>query len=391
MVTNPATRDWTVTASVFATLNEMYGNRTVCGIGRGDSAVRVTNGKPTTLATLRESIHVIRELANGRSVDYKGSTLAFPWAGTAELEVWVAGYGPQALALTGEVGDGFILQLADPEIAAWTIKAVRERRRAGRPRPRRRHDLRRRAGLRRRRRPRPTCATSAAGSAGWSATTSPTSSAATATSSACPTALTDYIKGRQGYDYNEHGQAGNTHADFVPDEIVDRFCILGPVDEQLHRLARAARSASTSSRSTSSTTPRTPRSRPTASTCCPRSGRRTAIGQGCEPVATESAAAVSSLPRRAVRSLGSSRRGSSTRRRPGRRRRRSSAGRSCRAPTTSRCRTCGTWSVGCSTTESRTSDRRSGWSSWPATWYSFRLAARRLRHRRRRRHRASPW
>ena len=42
MVTNPATRDWTVTASLFATLNEMYGNRTVCGIGRGDSAVRVT-------------------------------------------------------------------------------------------------------------------------------------------------------------------------------------------------------------------------------------------------------------------------------------------------------------------------------------------------------------
>ena len=44
MVTNPATRDWTVTASLFATLNEMFGNRTVCGIGRGDSAVRVTNG-----------------------------------------------------------------------------------------------------------------------------------------------------------------------------------------------------------------------------------------------------------------------------------------------------------------------------------------------------------
>ena len=67
-VTNPATRDWTVTASVFATLNEMYGNRTVVGIGRGDSAVRVTNGKPTTLKELRESIHVIRELGNSRSV-----------------------------------------------------------------------------------------------------------------------------------------------------------------------------------------------------------------------------------------------------------------------------------------------------------------------------------
>ena len=72
MVTNPATRDWTVTASLFATLNEMYGNRTVCGIGRGDSAVRVTNGKPTTLVTLRESIHVIRELSNGREIEYNG-------------------------------------------------------------------------------------------------------------------------------------------------------------------------------------------------------------------------------------------------------------------------------------------------------------------------------
>src|SRR5688572_1320231 len=97
MVTNPATRDWSVTASTFATLNEMYGNRTICGIGRGDSAVRVTNGKPTTLQTMAEAIHVIRELANGRSVDYKGSTITLPWAGKSRLEVWGAGYGPKAL------------------------------------------------------------------------------------------------------------------------------------------------------------------------------------------------------------------------------------------------------------------------------------------------------
>ena len=126
MVTNPATRDWTVTASTYATLNEMYGNRTVCGIGRGDSAVRVTNGAPTTLKTLREAVHVIRELANGRSVDYNGSELRFPWASKSRCEVWVAAYGPKALALTGEIGDGFILQLADPSIVEWTIKAVRD-------------------------------------------------------------------------------------------------------------------------------------------------------------------------------------------------------------------------------------------------------------------------
>ena len=126
MVTNPATRDWTVTASLFATLNEMFGNRTVCGIGRGDSAVRVTNGKPTTVREMREAAHVIRELANCRSVDYHGSTLQFPWARTSSLEVWVAAYGPLALKAAGEVGDGFILQLADVDIATWMIQAVRD-------------------------------------------------------------------------------------------------------------------------------------------------------------------------------------------------------------------------------------------------------------------------
>lgn len=235
MVTNPATRDWTVTASVFATLNDMYGNRTVCGIGRGDSAVRVTNGSPTTLATLRESIHVIRELGNGREVDYKGSVLRFPWGAKSKLEVWVAAYGPKALALTGEVGDGFILQLADPDITAWSIAAVRK----------------------------------AAADAGRDPASVKICVAAPAyvgddiehqrdqcrwfggmvgnhvadivarygaDGAAVPQALTDYIKGREGYDYNEHGRAGNTHTAFVPDEIVDRFCLLGPASAHVERL-----------------------------------------------------------------------------------------------------------------------------------------------------------
>ncbi len=126
MVTNPATRDWTVTASVFATLNEMYGNRTVVGIGRGDSAVRVLNGKPTTLKEVRDATHVIRELGNCRPVEHNGSTLQFPWARTSALEVWIAAYGPLALKTAGEAGDGFILQLADVDVAKWMIGRVRE-------------------------------------------------------------------------------------------------------------------------------------------------------------------------------------------------------------------------------------------------------------------------
>src|SRR3954465_3810930 len=125
MGTNPGTRDWTVTASLFATLNEMYGNRTVCGIGRGDSAVRVLGSRPTTLAELRECVQIIKGLGNGGQVRLRDRDLQFAWAPDSRLEVWVAAYGPKALALTGEVGDGYILQLADPDIAAWMIGAVR--------------------------------------------------------------------------------------------------------------------------------------------------------------------------------------------------------------------------------------------------------------------------
>ena len=183
MVTNPATRDWTVTASLFATLNDMFGNRTICGIGRGDSAVRVTNGRPVTLATLRESIAVIRGLANGEAVEYNGSALRFPWGRSSRLPIWMAAYGPKALALTGEVADGFVLQLADPDITAWSIAAVRKAAAdAGRD-PAERDDLRCGTGLRDRRVCRRHGARAMrrrAGSAAWSATTWPTSSGAMA-------------------------------------------------------------------------------------------------------------------------------------------------------------------------------------------------------------------
>jgi probable F420-dependent oxidoreductase len=243
MVTNPATRDWTVTASLFATLNEMYGNRTVCGIGRGDSAVRVINGKPVRLAELREAIGVIRALANGGEADYKGTTLRLPWNSGSRLPIWVAAYGPKALALAGEVGDGFILQLADPDVTAWSIAAVRRAAEAaGRD---------------------PDAITICVAAPAY---VTDGSEAALehgreqcrwfggmvgnhvadivarygAGGAAVPAALTDYIAGREGYDYNEHGRAGNTHTAFVPDAIVDRFCLIGSPEEQVVRLHELA-------------------------------------------------------------------------------------------------------------------------------------------------------
>src|SRR6201992_4116237 len=58
MVTNPGTRDWSVTASMFATLNETYGNRTICGIGRGDSALRYIGRPPGSVAPLFDGVNV---------------------------------------------------------------------------------------------------------------------------------------------------------------------------------------------------------------------------------------------------------------------------------------------------------------------------------------------
>jgi probable F420-dependent oxidoreductase len=231
MVTNPGTRDWTVTASVFATLNEMYGERTVCGIGRGDSAMRVIGYPSCNLATLEEAMGVIKGLAEGGEVDYNGTRQTFPWCDGGSLPMWMAAYGPKALALCGRKADGFILQLADPQIAAWTIGAVRRAaEEAGRDPDsiticvvapayvgddiaHQRDQVRWFGGM---------VGNHVADLVGRYGTDG----------TAVPQALTDYIEGRKGYDYSEHGRAGAEHTEFVPDGIIDRFCILG--DEAAH-------------------------------------------------------------------------------------------------------------------------------------------------------------
>jgi probable F420-dependent oxidoreductase len=235
MVTNPGTRTWEVTASTFATLNDMYGNRTVCGIGRGDSAMRVAGRKPNTLARLGEAIDVIRDLAEGREAEVDGQPLRIPWVRNGKLPVWMAAYGPKALALAGQKADGFILQLADLYLTEWMVKAVRQ----------------------------------AAADAGRDPASVTVCVAAPAYvgddlahareqcrwfggmvgnhvadlvsrygehSGMVPEALTAYIKERHGYDYSHHGRAGNPSTDFVPDEIVDRFCLLGPPRAHIEKL-----------------------------------------------------------------------------------------------------------------------------------------------------------
>jgi probable F420-dependent oxidoreductase len=236
-VTNPATREPSVTASALATLDELSGGRMDLGIGRGDSARRVLGKPPTTLATLEEAVGVIRDLVEGRTVSYEGTDLALPWTGSWRLPVWIAGYGPQALKMTGRIADGVIIQLADPDLVAWFVAQVR----------------------------------AAAMAAGRSPTAVSVQAAAPAhfgDLAECrertrwfpalvsnhvvdlvnrypredlPPALTGYVKDRTGYDYLHHAEVGSANAAFVGDEVTDRFCVLGSVADHIAKLRELAR------------------------------------------------------------------------------------------------------------------------------------------------------
>lgn len=231
-VTNPATREPSVTASALAVLDELSGGRMDLGIGRGDSARRVLGKPPTSMKDLEEAVHVIRSLVEGRSVEYEGATLALPWTGRHRLPVWIAGYGPVALKLTGRVADGAMLQIGDPDLIRWFVSQVRaSASEAGRD-------------------PAQVAVMAAA-----PAHVGPIDDGRERTRwfpalvsnhvvdlvnkyprEDLPEELTTYIRDREGYDYQHHAEVGSSNARFVGDEIVDRFCLVGSVEQHIDRL-----------------------------------------------------------------------------------------------------------------------------------------------------------
>src|SRR5688500_11628861 len=232
-VTNPATRDITVTASALATLNEVTGGRKDLGIGRGDSARRVMGKKPTTVAYMEECCRIVRSLTAGEAITLDGTEIQMPWAANGPVPIWVAGYGPMALAAAGRVADGIILQLADPDIIRWCIGFMRK----------------------------------GAEEAGRDPDSIEVMAAAPAfvaddvamardrvrwfpalvsnhvvdlinkyPKDDLPEALWKYVENREGYNYLHHAEVGSDNARFVSDEITDQFAIVGPVSAQRDRL-----------------------------------------------------------------------------------------------------------------------------------------------------------
>jgi len=234
-VTNPAVRDITVTSSLFATMHIISGGRMQLGIGRGDSSRRVLGKKPTTLAQLEEAIEQFRALTSGKEITYDGVPTRFPWADHGSPPVWIAAYGPKALHLTGRVADGVILQFADPDLIEWCLGFI--------------HAGAKEAG----RDPSKIEVMSAAPV--WVSNNREEARAHVRWFPALvsnhvmdlisrykpeelPPALTTYVKDRKGYDYLHHAEVGSSNAEFVSDEVTDRFCIVGTVEEHRAKLAR---------------------------------------------------------------------------------------------------------------------------------------------------------
>ncbi len=237
-VTNPAVRDATVTASSLATLNLISGGRMDLGIGRGDSSRRVLGKKPTTLADLEEAALKIRALATGHEVEHEGQPVRMPWADpAAPLPIWVAAYGPKALHLTGRIADGVILQFADPSLIKWCLGFVHAGAQAAGRDP---ASIKVMAAA-------PVWVSDDLSKARDQVRWFPALVSNHVVDllsrydpAELPAELTQYVSGRAGYDYQKHAEVGSSNAAFVSDEVVERFCIVGPPEEQRRRLAELA-------------------------------------------------------------------------------------------------------------------------------------------------------
>jgi probable F420-dependent oxidoreductase len=222
---------------MYATLHDISDGRMVMGIGRGDSARRYINQKPVRVGPFEEALGMIKPFMNGEQVEWNDTELELTWVRKElpPIEMHVAGYGPKVLAIAGRLGDGVIIQLADPDIIQWTMDTARKAaEEAGRdpaalkcivcapshisgdlaaareqvrwfPAMVSNHvrDLIRRYG---------------------------------ADGSVVPKALTDYVPDETHYDYDEHSRVGAKHGAFVSDEICDRFCVLGTPDQATEKL-----------------------------------------------------------------------------------------------------------------------------------------------------------
>jgi alkanesulfonate monooxygenase SsuD/methylene tetrahydromethanopterin reductase-like flavin-dependent oxidoreductase (luciferase family) len=132
-VTHFATRSPVGIAIAAATLQEASGGRMVLGLGTGMSGPRSVGGRPSTLRTLREAIEVIKRLTNGETATWQDSEVKFDWQ-PQPVHVYAAAMGPRTQQVVAEVGDGVMVNTAEPALVENALRNVAlGAERAGRP------------------------------------------------------------------------------------------------------------------------------------------------------------------------------------------------------------------------------------------------------------------
>src|SRR5207248_5197237 len=89
-VTNPGIRDPTITASWYATMQDISNGRMAMGIGRGDSSRRVVGLQPVKVAEFERRCRMIKDLMNGREVEWNDKQLELGWVrrDLPEIPMW---------------------------------------------------------------------------------------------------------------------------------------------------------------------------------------------------------------------------------------------------------------------------------------------------------------
>lgn len=234
LVTNPGVREWSVAASIFATLSVQSGNRFELGLGRGDSSRRMLGKKPMTVANMVKFTNAVKGLVRGDKVEYNETEAEFTWANGYDMPVHIAAYGPKALKAAGEAGDGLVIQLADPGLVKYfSEQSISAGKAAGR-------DMSNYQIM--------SAAPVWVGDMEKAREQTRWFPAMVGNHVAdivekygmndpnIPEHLTAYIEGRKGYDYKEHADKDADHLDFITEETVDSFSILGPVETHVEKL-----------------------------------------------------------------------------------------------------------------------------------------------------------
>jgi 5,10-methylenetetrahydromethanopterin reductase len=234
-VTNGVTRHPSVLASAWATLHELTGGRVVLGIGTGDSSLRTMGLKPMKLAELEAYVETMRTLFRGEEAKEPATGDPFRLnylPGPIDVPIYIAASAPKILKLTGRIADGCVMLVGtdpnfirggleriaagaeeagrdpgDLKIILWTPTAIDEDGTRAR-------DLVRAHVSRVVIRPLPF---------------------------EVPEEDMEAVERiRESYDYYHHMDTEASHADLVPDSLVDRFALAGTPEECRARVAEIA-------------------------------------------------------------------------------------------------------------------------------------------------------